>query len=150
MTGFSGIDYKVEISWNNESRIWTRKFEEWSSSGGFKTLDEKGNTTDFFRQGGSYVTISADSDSMLSPDSYRVLFYAEAINLKKRFDWIIDSTNLISIPSPVFVGSPNPIVLREGEGSIAEVKINSSSADELDIKLFPVLTGSVNLRQVYS
>src|SRR5215212_12074044 len=32
-TGLSGIDYKVEVSWNNESRTWTRVFEEWSSNG---------------------------------------------------------------------------------------------------------------------
>jgi hypothetical protein len=137
-TGFSGIDYKVEISWNNESRTWTRVFEEWSASGKAKTLDKKENITDFFGESGSYVTLFADFDFMLSPDNYRVLFYAEVIDLKKRFYWIIDSTNWISVPSPelVLLVMPSPIILIQGEKSIAEVRINSSSADELDIDLY--------------
>jgi hypothetical protein len=137
-TGLSGIDYKVEISWNNESRTWTRVFEEWSSSGESKTLSKEENVTDFFEDGASHVTLFADLDSMLSPDNYRVLFYAEGIDyLQKQFSWIIDSTNWISIPSPelVFIVSPSPIVLIQGGSSIAEVRINSSSAEELELNI---------------
>lgn len=139
-TGLDGIDYKIEISWNNESRTWTRAFEEWSSNGKNKTLDKEGNATDFFDKAGSYVTMSADLDSMLSPENYRVLFYAEVYNQKKvPIYWIIDSTNWISIPSPElnFVVLPNPIVLVQGEDSIAEVRINSSTAAELELEINP-------------
>src|SRR5215217_7742653 len=141
-TGLSGIDYKVEISWNNQSRTWTRVFEEWSSNGKSKTLSKEDNVTDFFEDRASYVTLYADLDSMLSPNNYRVLFYAEGIDLKKQFSWIIDSTNWISIPSPelVFVVSPSPIVLTQGGGSIAEVRINSSSAEELELNIKPEIT----------
>jgi hypothetical protein len=142
-TGLSGIDYKVEISWNNESRTWTRVFEEWSSSGESKTLSKQENVTDFFEDGASHVTLSADLDSMLSPNNYRVLFYAEGIDyLQKQFSWIIDPTNWISVPSPelVFVVSPSPIVLTQGEESIAEVRINSSSAEELQLDINPYVT----------
>jgi len=141
-TGLSGIDYKVEISWNNESRTWTRVFEEWSSSGKTKTLSEEENATNFFQDGDSYVTLFADLDSILSPNNYRVLFYAEVIDLQKQFTWIIDSTNWISIPSPelVFVVSPSPIVLTQGGESIAEVRINSSSAEELEVTFNPYVT----------
>jgi hypothetical protein len=142
-TGLSGIDYKVEIYWNNENRTWTRIFEEWSSNGESKTLSKQENVTDFFEDGASYVTLSADLDSMLSPNNYRVLFYAEGIDyLQKQFSWIIDSTNWISIPSPelVFIISPSPIVLTQGGESIAEVRINSSSAEELELKVNPYLT----------
>jgi hypothetical protein len=144
-TGSGGVDYKVEISWNNESQTWTRVFEEWSSSGKNKTLDKKVNFTDFFRKGGSYVTLSADLDSMLSPENYRILFYAEAINFFKALDWIIDSTDWMSIPPPEldFVVSPSPIVLTQGGNSIVELRINSSSADELDIDLgLPMVYGT--------
>jgi hypothetical protein len=141
-TGLSGIDYKVEISWNNESRTWTRTFEEWSSSGAKKTLSKEENVTNFFEDGASYVTLFADLDSMLSPNKYSVLFYAEGINLVQQpFSWIIDSTNWISIPNPssqlVFVISPSPIVLIQGGEYIAEVRINSSSAEELELNINP-------------
>lgn len=142
-TGNSGIDYKVEVYWDNQSRKWTRIFEEWSSSGGSKTLSKQENVTDFFEDGDSHVTLSADLDSMLSPNNYRVLFYAEGINYwQKPFSWIIDSTNWISIPSPelVFVISPSPIVLTQGEESIAEVRINSSSAEEVELNINPYVT----------
>ena len=142
-TGLSGIDYKVEISWNNESRTWSRAFEEWSSSGKTKTLSEEENATNFFQDGDSYVTLFADLDSILSPNNYRVLFYAEGIDfLHKQFSWIIDSTNWISIPSPelVFVVSPSPIVLTQGGESITEVRINSSSAEELELNIKPEVT----------
>jgi hypothetical protein len=137
-TGLSGIDYKVEVSWNNESGTWTRVFEEWSSSGQSKTLSKQENITDFFEDGASHVTLSADLDSMLSPNNYRVFFYAEGINyLQKQFSWIIDSTGWISIPSPelVFIISPSPIVLTQGGESIAELRINSSSAEELELNI---------------
>jgi hypothetical protein len=142
-TGLSGIDYKVEVSWDNKSGTWTRLFEEWSSSGDSKTLSKQENITDFFEVGASHVTLSADLDSMLSPNNYRVLFYAEGINyLQKQFSWIIDSTNWISVPSPelVFVISPSPIVLTQGGESIAEVRINSSSAEELELNINPYVT----------
>jgi hypothetical protein len=136
-TGSGGIDYKVEINWNSERRTWERILEEWSSSGHSKTLDKKENTTDFFGRGGSYVTLYADLDSMLSPDNYRIIFYAEVIDLKKRLNWIIDSTDWISIPSPELILEvlPSPIPLTQGGNSIAELRINSSTADGLDIHL---------------
>jgi hypothetical protein len=137
-TGLSGIDYKVETSWSNETRTWTRMLEEWSSNGKSKVLGPKQNVTDFFGERGSYVTLYADLDSILSPDNYRVLFYAEVIDSTNRFYWIIDSTNWISIPSPELVLTvlPNPINLIQGEQYIAEVRINSSSADEVDVDLY--------------
>jgi hypothetical protein len=136
-TGLSGIDYKVELSWSNETRTWTRVLEEWSSNGKSKVLDPKQNVTDFFGESGSYITLNADLDSMLSPDNYRVLFYAEVLDSINRFYWIIDSTNWISVPSPELVLTvlPNPIILIQGEQHIAEVRINSSSADEVDVDL---------------
>jgi hypothetical protein len=141
-TGLSGIDYKVEVSWDNKNRTWTRAFEEWSSSGGSKTLSKEENVTDFFKKDASYVTLSADLDSLLSPNNYRVLFYAEGIDLKKQFSWIIDSTNWISIPDPelVFVVSPSPIELTQGGESIVEVRINSSSAEQLELNINPRVT----------
>ena len=32
-TGFGGIDYKVEIGWNNQSKQWTKVLEKWSHFG---------------------------------------------------------------------------------------------------------------------
>jgi hypothetical protein len=102
-TGSVGIDYKVEVNWNSERRTWERILEEWSSRRHSKTLDKKENTTDFFAQGGSYVILYADLDSMLSSDNYRIIFYAEVIDLKIGLNSIIDSTDWISIPSPELI-----------------------------------------------
>lgn len=135
-TGSGGVDYKVEVNWNNKSRIWTRLLEEWSSTGHNNTLDKE-NTTDFFEDGGSFVTLNADLGSMLSPNQYRILFYAEVIDFENRLSWIIDSTDWISIPPPDvdLTVSPSSINLIQGGNSIVDLQINSSTPDELDIHL---------------
>ena len=99
-TGFGGIDYKVEISWNNQGKNWTKVVEKWSRFGEVKILDNKTIPyTDFAKEGtgGHYVLLSADLDTMLSPDKYKVVFYGE---VKKQDDGIYrtDFTRMVAIP----------------------------------------------------
>ena len=42
-TGFGGIDYKIEISWNNQSKNWTKVVEKWSHFGESIVLDKQNN-----------------------------------------------------------------------------------------------------------
>jgi hypothetical protein len=79
-TGIAGIDYKVEISWNGTAKTWTRVFEFWSSSGGVKAVEKPiSNYSGFYGKGDGYgyVDLSADLNTMLSPNRYKVIFYAE-------------------------------------------------------------------------
>jgi hypothetical protein len=54
-TGIAGINYKVEIQWNPESKSWTRVVEEWSSNGKNRIINSTSNFTDFYQKGGSFV-----------------------------------------------------------------------------------------------
>ena len=47
-TGNQGIDYQIEIQWNNATRTWTRVFNEFSSGGNQRSLEKPQNITDFF------------------------------------------------------------------------------------------------------
>ena len=37
-TAFGGIDYKLEIAWNNNTKSWTKILEKWSPNGDTKTI----------------------------------------------------------------------------------------------------------------
>jgi hypothetical protein len=47
-TGFGGIDYKLEISWNNQSKTWSKVLEEWSPFGETRILSHLSNYTGFY------------------------------------------------------------------------------------------------------
>jgi hypothetical protein len=140
-TGLRGIDYKIEISWNNTNKTWTKAFEEWSSDGNTKTLSEV-PAQNFTEKGKSYVTLSVDMDAMLSPNNYKVLFYAEVLDLRRLpSDWLVDATNWVYIPAPDLNLSVSPgdsIVLVQGEKSTVEVRINSTTADGIMLDLYPL------------
>ncbi|HKQ20623.1 MAG TPA: hypothetical protein VJS91_01160 [Nitrososphaeraceae archaeon] len=125
-TGIKGIDYKVEIEWDNKSKTWTRVFEEWSSTGKSRTLSIKHNFTGFFEKDGDYVLLNVELNDMLFPRRYKVLFYAEEI---EGLNWIMDYPKWIYIPPPEFVVStfPKSIELRAGEQKTIEVKLNSTN-----------------------
>ena len=56
-TGYGGIDYKLEISWNKNTKNWTKILEKWSPNGDAKTLTKEENYTGFFEKGRKYVDI---------------------------------------------------------------------------------------------
>jgi hypothetical protein len=67
-TGFGGIDHKVEIKWNNQTKIWTKVLEKWSHFGDALVLDNQTMPyTNFSKKGSHYVLLSADLDAMHSP-----------------------------------------------------------------------------------
>ena len=83
-TGVQGIDYKVEISWDKKNQTWTRVFEEWGTNGTTTKTLSKDPAKNFSENGSSYVTISADLNTMISPEKYKVVFYAEVIDSVER------------------------------------------------------------------
>jgi hypothetical protein len=139
-TGFGGIDYKVEISWNNQNKNWTKLVEKWSHFGEVIVLDNKTIPyTDFASRegtGGHYVLLTADLDALLSPKKYKVVFYGE---VKKQDDGIFrtDFTRMVAIP-PLELSistSPNSVELRKGETKTIEVKVSTAQGYEPIVNL---------------
>jgi hypothetical protein len=138
-TGFGGIDYKVEISWNSQVKNWTKVVEKWSYFGESIVLYNKTIPyTEFAREeaGGHYILLSADLDLMLSPKKYKVVFYGE---VKKQDDGIYrtDFTRMIAVP-PLELSistSPNSVDLRKGEKKTIEVKVSTIQGYEPTVNL---------------
>jgi hypothetical protein len=125
-TGYGGIDYKVEIQWDNETQKWNKVIERWSRYGGYRTIENISNYTNFFEKGLQYVTISADLEKIVYPQKYKVLFYSDF----RRSDGtlITDYTRWISVP-PLEIGIstiPSSIELSRKVSNTIEVKINST------------------------
>ena len=79
-TGFDGIDYQIEIEWDNHTRSWNKLFFQWSPYGQTRILDIKHNYSGFFLKDEPYVLLSADLKMMSYPSRYKVIFYAESVN----------------------------------------------------------------------
>jgi hypothetical protein len=125
-TGYGGIDYKVEIQWNNEAKIWNKVIERWSKYGGYRTVENITNYTNFYEKGLQYVTISADLEKILYPQKYKVLFYADF--RKSDGTLISDYTRWVAVP-PLELGIstiPSSVELSRGLSDTIEVKINST------------------------
>jgi hypothetical protein len=138
-TGIEGIDYKIEISWENST--WTKVIEEWSSNGKVKNVENpEQNYSGFFGKGSSYVLLSADLNSMISPSRYRVIFYAEEI---KGLNWNMDATDWVHVPPPQVSISTSPPLLdhvRAGDSQTIEVKLNVTKGFEPVAHLYTVST----------
>jgi hypothetical protein len=133
-TGPGGIDYQIEIRWQNQT--WTRVLTEWSKFGFEKILDKKSNYVGFAENGERYVMISADLTTMGSPGKYKVIFYAEDVNEDRSY-WKVDFTNAIPMPPPEFVisTSPSSIVLRQGEQQTIQVQVKSVTGGDPHVYL---------------
>jgi hypothetical protein len=134
-TGVNGIDYQIEIKWRNETKTWDKVVTEWSSTNKARVLDNKTNYTDFYQKGENYVLLSADLDAFLSPEKYKVLFYAE---VKKNNSLRTDFTRWVAAPPVKLVvsTSPSSVELRKGEDITIEVKVNSTQGFEPIVNLY--------------
>jgi hypothetical protein len=126
-TGFGGIDYKIEIGWDNDTNLWTKKVERWGHYDTYqKTIENITNYTGFYEQNANYVTLSANLDKILNPDKYKVIFYADS--RKANGDLIIDYTRYVAIP-PIELTSyttPGSVELTQGETKNIVIRLNST------------------------
>ena len=124
-TGKAGFDYQVEIQWSNGT--WHRTFLEWSSDNNYRILNVDQNYSGFLRNDQNYVLLSLDLDTIVSPNSYKLMFYSTAMYGKSIF--IYDLSSLIDIPPPQYtvLTLPNPVVLRQGEQKIIGVQLKSTT-----------------------
>jgi hypothetical protein len=128
-TGWGGVDYQMEVAWQNE--MWIRRLIEWSSLGDARVLNIQYPYTGFSEEMGNYVLLTLDLDDIVFPDKYKVIFYAgekeENSSISK-----IDFTNWVHIPPPELVVStePSSVDLRHGEIETITVHVNSTTGFE--------------------
>ena len=135
-TGYGGIDYKIEIGWDNQSEQWTQVLEKWSHYGETKVLSNKTIPySSLPEEGTHYVTLSADLDAMLSPKKYKAIFYGE---VKREGSYKTDFTRWVAIPPLELTvsASPNIADLRKDEKKTIEVKVNTTQGYEPTVNLY--------------
>jgi hypothetical protein len=126
-TGFGGIDYKIEVGWDNGTNSWSKRIEKWGHLDTYqKTIENITNHTGFFEKDRNYVTLSVNLDKILNPNKYKVIFYADS--RKANGDLIIDYTRYVAIP-PIVLTSytvPSSVELTQGETKNIVIRLNST------------------------
>jgi len=137
-TGYGGIDYKLEIGWNNTLQTWTKTLEKWSAQGDTKTIikEDNYNYTKSFEERKKFAELALDLKLLDYPSKYKVTFYAEA-KKSKRNPLITDLTKWVAIPplKLTIVTSPSVIELQKDKEKNIEIKINSSNGYEPQVDL---------------
>ena len=136
-TGAGGIDYQLEIKWNNETNTWTRVLTEWSSTAvGGRILEESKNFTRFSGDQLFYVSIPIELEDISNPNKFRAVYYAES--KREASPLITDFTKWINVPPQELQVAtyPQSIELRQGETKTVELTINSTSGLEPDVILY--------------
>ena len=136
-TGAGGIDYQLEIRWNNETNTWTRVLTEWSSTAvGGRILEESKNFTRFSGDQLFYVSIPIELEDISNPNKFRAVYYAES--KREASPLITDFTKWINVPPQELQVAtyPQSIELRQGETKTVELTINSTSGLEPDVILY--------------
>ncbi len=134
-TGFHGIEYKYEIHWDSQSGKWTRILEKWSHFGKALILDNQTIPyTTFSKRDSNYVKLSANLSTMLFPEKYKVVFYAEA---RREGSLISDLTRMVAIPPPdiILTSTPNSVDLRKGETKNIEIKLHTTQGYEPTVNI---------------
>jgi hypothetical protein len=109
-TGFGGIDYKVEISWKNQTEQWNKVLEKWSPYG--NTIVVANQTIPYFqfsRGNAGYIILTSDLSMMNSPEKYKMIFYAETLGTDGSY--ITDFAEWVAVPSPEFAIYPHHKIL---------------------------------------
>jgi len=134
-TGFGGIDYQIEIRWNNVSKKWDKVIESWSPYGETRVVENKSDYKGFYENGKNYVLISADLGHILSPEKYKALFYAEA---RKNSSYKSDYTRWVAVPplQLVLSASPNSLEITKGDHKSIEVRVNSTQGYEPTVNVY--------------
>jgi hypothetical protein len=136
-TGAGGIDYQLEIRWNNETNTWTRVLTEWSSTAvGGRILEESKNFTRFSGDQLFYVSIPIELEDISNPNKFRAVYYAES--KREASPLVTDFTKWINVPPQELQVAtyPQSIELTQGETKTVELTINSTSGLEPDVILY--------------
>ena len=141
-TGQRGIDYQLEIRWNNETKTWTKTLTEWASAVSGRILSKNDNLSSFYREHSYYVLLPLDLENIQYPSQFRVIYYAES--KKDAGPLLTDFTKWINIPPPELQVAtyPQTIELLQGESKTVELTINSTTGLESNVMLSSRYQGS--------
>ena len=134
-TGYQGIDYQVEIKWNDTSKKWNRSFNEFSANGHTRNITTViDNHVNFLSKKGGSVILDADLKPMLFPDKYRLFFYAYSLS---NGNYLLDAVRWVYVPPPEFTVSTKPeiLVMVPGEKKNVDVLINSTTGFQPVVRL---------------
>lgn len=134
-TGYQGIDYQVEIKWNDTSKQWSRSFNEFSAEGHTRNISNIDyNHQGFYDKKSDSITLDLDLKPMLNPDKYRLFFYAYSLT---NGNYLLDAVRWIYIPPPEFTISTKPEVLQLTPGSkkSIDVLVNSTTGFQPVVEL---------------
>jgi hypothetical protein len=134
-TGKDGVEYQVELQWNNQTQTWIRFFTQYSSDGFTRIIELDLNYTELFREEDSnYVLLHADLSAMNFPINYKVISYSQVIydDDYRSDDYYsnvsIDFDSWTYVPSPVYTASTTPpgVELRQGDEKDIGLQIKSN------------------------
>lgn len=146
-SGFQGVDYELQISWNNNTKAWTQTLIEYASDGNSRRIAPAADTnfTGFNEKDKNYVKLDLDLKSILYPPRYRIFFYAYSLENNK--SWLLDPVRWIYVPPPEFSMSTSPATLdiTAGDKGTIELNVNSTTGFQptvyLDIPYLPANIG---------
>jgi hypothetical protein len=142
-TGFQGVDYKVEIAWNKSESKWKKTFGEFSSGRNERSLELPFNITLSSDEDERYIKLDLDLYSMLTPERYKLFFYAYAnppldpSSNKTIGSGILDAVRWGYVPPPEFTINTEPkyVDMRAGEEEEILVQVNSTTGLQPIVKL---------------
>lgn len=126
-TGYQGIDYQVEIKWNDTSNKWIRSFNEFSANGHTRNISNIDiDHKNFYDKNSGSIVLHTDLKPLLFPDKYRLFFYAYSLSSGT---YLLDAVRWVYVPPPEFTISTNPEVLKlvPGEKKNIDIEINSTT-----------------------
>ena len=134
-TGQQGIDYQLEIKWNNETKTWSRTLTEWAAAVSGRILSKSDNISSFYNGQSYFVLLPLDLGNIQFPSKFRVIYYAES--KKESSPLLTDFTKWINIPPPdlQMTTYPKSIDLIQGESKTVELTINSTTGLEPTVML---------------
>lgn len=145
-TGWQGIDYQIEIVWNNG--IWNKTLYQFSSIGHTRILKQENQTAEeLYKINNNYVIIDLDLTAIGSPDKYKIMFYAED---KKRDSSIhkTDFSSWIDIPRPDLTLSttPSTIELRPNNRETIGIQLTSNTGFTPEVSNFIIEEKPANIQ----
>jgi len=123
-TGRFGIDYELEISFNNETQTWTRTLYTYPPTGDRIPLVQQTITPFFF--GG--IPLSLDLNKIRHGDFYKVAFYSESQFYGSSKD---ETTTVHFPPLSISITAAQPtLTIRPGESQTIDLRVNSTGGYE--------------------
>jgi hypothetical protein len=158
-TGDDGVDYKMQIMWDNHNQRQIESLTEYSTNGLQtrtmifnnsylnRTYDETYKYS--FLQ---YTPLVLDLKHIGSPEKFRVMFFLERGVITEKVPIIsnlfVDVSSWVDVPSSAYsiLSVPNPLVIRQGEEKIVGVQVKSAEGfiPQIIDLVHPTINSTIN------